>query len=135
MGFKKGETPKGAIPFEKGKSGNPKGMVPGTVSLKALINKILDGKTTIEEAGEKVAISKREAAWILIAKDALDKTLDSTSRHRAVSMLADRTDGKPIQGVELSGPDGSTIQIDPTASLEDRKAALAALEKIKNKTE
>lgn len=42
MPFKKGETPKGAKPFQKGQSGNPAGKAPGTRSLKTILRDILD---------------------------------------------------------------------------------------------
>lgn len=54
---------------------------------------------------------------------------------RAAELLLDRMYGKVPQRNEHSGPDSGPIQFDTNAPLADKLAALAALEKIKNKTE
>lgn len=42
MPFKKGETPKGAKPFQKGQSGNPAGRPPGLRNMKTILRDILE---------------------------------------------------------------------------------------------
>lgn len=122
--------------FKKGQSGNPKGKPAGAVSLPALLNRLLDGTITIEDAAAKLhKVTKREAIWLNVVKDALDEDGDPNVRHRAVSMIFDRTDGKPSQPMEVSGPDAQPIQIDANVPLEAKLAALAALESVLKKEE
>ena len=122
------------IPFKKGQSGNPKGKAPGTISLVQLINKILAGKTSLEDAsGMMHTLTKREAIWVNIIRDAVDADEDPNTRMKAAAMIFDRTDGKPVAPIELSGPEGNPIQFDTNAPLVDRLAALAAIQKLQIK--
>ena len=42
MPFEKGVTPTGAIPYEKGQSGNPKGYTPGVKNRSTIARKVLE---------------------------------------------------------------------------------------------
>ena len=91
MPFKKGETPKGAIPFEKGESGNPAGRPVGAFSFKSIAEKILEGVITIEQAGEMRKITRKEMIVLNIINDALDDE-DPNVRMKAAKMIFDHTD-------------------------------------------
>ena len=58
MPFKKGETPKGAKPFKKGHSGNPKGRPKQIPDLKEVLNEVL--------GDEKDGITAMTAILVLI---------------------------------------------------------------------
>lgn len=120
MPFKKGETPQGAILFEKGQSGNPDGRPPGALSFRSIAEKILDGKITIEQAGEMRQISRKEKAILNVINDAVNDE-DPNVRLKALAFIMDRTEGKVVDKVEVSAnvqskteyilPDGTKIDI------------------------
>ena len=102
MAFKKGETPDGAVLFEKGQSGNPDGRPPGSLSFKSIAEKLLDGKITIEQAGQKVQITRKEKMILNIINDAVNDE-DPNTRLKALAYLMDRTEGKVPDRLEHSG--------------------------------
>jgi len=50
MPFEKGVTPTGAIPYEKGQSGNPKGYTPGVKNRSTIARKILEMRGLLPQA-------------------------------------------------------------------------------------
>lgn len=62
MTFKKGETPQGAIVFQKGVSGNKNGRPPGIPSLKKLLAIVLSEEKDGKEAMERMLIAQRNKA-------------------------------------------------------------------------
>ena len=102
MAFKKGETPPGAKLFEKGESGNPDGRPPGSLSFKSIAEKLLDGKITIEQAGQRVQITRKEKMILNIINDAVNDE-DPNTRLKALAYLMDRTEGKVPDKLEHSG--------------------------------
>ena len=108
MGFEKGKIPEGAKPFEKGESGNPAGRPPGSMSFKSIAEKLLDGKITIEQAGEPVQITRREKMILNIINDAVNDE-DPAVRLKAVAYLVERTEGKVPDKMEHSGKDGAEL--------------------------
>lgn len=87
--------------LEKGESGNPKGRPPGSTSLKAIADKILDGVITVEEAeGKYSKMTRREAMLLRIIQDAVDDE-DPNVRLKAAQIVMDRTEGKPLQKGEF----------------------------------
>lgn len=100
MAFKKGETPPGAKLFEKGESGNPDGRPPGSLSFKSIAEKLLDGKITIEQAGQRVQITRKEKMILNIINDAVNDE-DPNTRLKALAYLMDRTEGKVPDKVDL----------------------------------
>lgn len=101
MGFKKGKVPEGSSPFKKGQSGNPDGRPPGSLSFKAIAEKLLDGKITIEQAGERVQITRKEKMILNIINDAVNDE-DPNTRLKALAYLMDRTEGKVPDKVDLT---------------------------------
>src|SRR5512139_3956208 len=81
------------MPWEKGQSGNPSGSASVRPFMAALKRAIL------ADDGKRI----RKAAEAL-----LDKAAEGEPW--AIDMLANRTDGKPIQMTEISGPDGGPMQ-------------------------
>lgn len=102
MPFEKGKVPEGSSPFEKGQSGNPGGRPPGSLSFKSIAEKLLDGKITIEQAGEKVQITRKEKMILNIINDAVNDE-DPNTRLKALAYLMDRTEGKVPDKLEHSG--------------------------------
>lgn len=78
-------------PFPKGTSGNPGGRPKG-ISM----SKVLTDELSVDEAREVIR------AVLRLAK---------AGDMKAAALLWDRTDGKPAQTVEHSGPDGSALKI------------------------
>ena len=68
MPFKKGETPKGAKPFKKGESGNPKGYAKGVPNRSTVFKRFLDLAVEVAdpkadaESGKTIKVSLYEAA-------------------------------------------------------------------------
>lgn len=86
-------------PFQKGQSGNPGGR-PKTRPFKEAIDRAIERA----ERGDDGAISMDDIADALFAKA---KSGDTA----AIRELADRTDGKVVQGLEHSGPEGEPIEM------------------------
>ena len=97
------------VQFQPGESGNPNGRPVGAKSLGVLINKILDGETELvleddlntTDSPQKITLTRREKIWLKIIMDAEDNK-DPLMRLRAALALADRTDGKPGQNIDLT---------------------------------
>lgn len=107
----------------------------GGVSITGILNKILDGKITIEDAEEKLhKVTKREAMCINMVADALDKEEDPAVRHRATFWITERVEGKAVQPLNLSGPEDGPIQFE-NVPLEDRLQFLALVDKMNGQTE
>jgi hypothetical protein len=87
MPFKKGETPKGAIPFVKGKSGNPRGAPRKIPNLDLMLADVLGEDKDGIEAAKAILMAMRSKA---IKGDV-----------RAAELLLDRAYGKAKQYVEM----------------------------------
>ena len=100
MTFIPGQTPKGAKPFKKGQSGNPKGRPRKLPALDKLMEDVLgeekDGVTAAEAILKKL------------------RAMASQGNLRAAEILLDRGYGKPKQAVDLtSGGDRITVTFAP----------------------
>ena len=89
-------------PFKKGQSGNPDGRPLGSKSFKVILNKVLDGVMTIQEAGEAKNMTKREVIAMELGIIALDRKAKKHDRLKAIDMIMDRLDGKPKQTVDTT---------------------------------
>ena len=78
---------------------NPNGRPKGSISFKAILNKILDGEITIEEAGQKRKITRREMMLLKVVNDAANDE-DPAIRLRALQFITDRTEGKAVETVQ-----------------------------------
>jgi hypothetical protein len=97
MPFKKGETPKGAKPFQKGQSGNPNGQPRKLPALDKLLANVL--------GEEKDGVTQAEEILKALQKQA------KSGNVRAAEVLLERAYGKSKQQHEVSGIDGGPIAI------------------------
>jgi hypothetical protein len=88
MPFKKGETPKGAIPFVKGKSGNPRGAPRKIPNLDLMLADVLGEDKDGIEAAKAILMAMRSKA---IKGDV-----------RAAELLLDRAYGKAKQYIDTN---------------------------------
>lgn len=88
MPFKKGVTPKGAKPFKKGQSGNPKGQPKKIPRLDILLADVLGEKKDGIEAAKAILMALRTKA--------------TKGDVRAAEVLLDRAYGKAKQEIDLS---------------------------------
>lgn len=96
---------------DKGETMNPNGRPKDSISLKTILNKILDGEITIEDAGQRRKITRREMMLLKVANDAVNDE-DPAIRLRALQFIVDRTEGKAVetvkQNVSFSQPETMT---------------------------
>lgn len=123
MPFKKGESGNPETTFKEGQSGNPDGRPPGSLSFKVIAEKILDGKITIEQAGEIRQITRKEKAILNIIDDAVNDE-DPNIRLKALAYIIERTEGKVPDKIEYSGT--GMFSVSP-ASAEQIDALLTAI--------
>lgn len=89
-----------ATQFRPGESGNPSGR---------------PKKTLLDEAIEQILSADQSAVALKIAKKLLEKA--GKGDVRAVQLAAERTQGKPKQSTELSGPGGAPLMIQILSSI------------------
>lgn len=99
--FEKGKIPKGAKPFKKGKSGNPKGRPPKIPELVELVNKVLGEEK--ETTGGKIT------AMEAVVRGLLSKAVKGDVR--AAEVLLNRAYGLPKQTIEADITSENTITI------------------------
>jgi len=97
MPFKKGETPEGAKPFEKGTSGNPNGRPPKLPELDSLLAEVL--------SEEKDGVCAAKAILIALRAKATKGDI------RAGEVLLNRGWGTVTQKFEHAGKDGEPLRV------------------------
>ena len=127
MPFKKGETPKGAKPFQAGQSGNPAGKPAGTPNRSTSARKWLATSYSFDHpvTGKPQKGTIEDAATIAQVQKALD---GDTGAYRE---LMDAAHGKVAD--ILAGPDGGPVQVshDLTGlSLEEKRTLLEIRRKL-----
>lgn len=95
--------PKGT-PFPKGTSGNPAGRKPGSVSIKAELQKLLDivlkgEHNPLTDATEDMPVGRKIALNMII------KAVADGDAWTAIRIM-EQLEGKPAQAVNLGGQDG-----------------------------
>ena len=124
MPFEKGKVPEGSSPFKPGETGNPDGRPVGAITFKSIAEKILDGEITIEQAGEKRKITRREKMILNIINDAVNDE-DPNIRLKALAYIMDRTEGKVPDKVDLKIDE--TVKSGSELSKEQEQRILEAL--------
>ena len=113
-----------------GNTMNPNGRPKGSISFKAILNKILDSEMTVEEAGEKRKITRREMILLRIVSDAANDE-DPAIRLRAVQFITDRTEGKAPETINATVQSFTT----PGAINADELEQILRIVKIEPKSE
>ena len=90
---------KNLIPRKKGDKALPGAGRPRGASLKTIMEKLLNETMTIEVAGKKKRLTRREVLAMQMIKDALDPKNSANERIKAGISIENRVDGKPIQPV------------------------------------
>jgi hypothetical protein len=96
MPFKKGQTPPGAKPFVKGKSGNPKGQPRKIPQLDKLLADVLGEEKDGIEAAKAILMALRAKA--------------TKGDVRAAEVLLDRAYGKAKQNFGFTDGEGKDVQ-------------------------
>lgn len=107
MKTRKGKNGGTLFVWEPGQSGNPKGPKPGYKQARTILKKLLAMEIFAEHpiSKEQSNLSLAEALHLRQIQVAL-----STGDTIAYREIMDRVEGKPAQGVELSGKDGGPIE-------------------------
>ena len=90
-------------PFEKGKSGNPKGKQPGKKSFKRILKEILSHKMPIEYNGRNIILTKKEVAMLLLVRHATDEDQDPNVQMKAVAMIMEKLEPKALEAKNTTG--------------------------------
>ena len=108
MPFKKGEVPKGATPFEPGKSGNPNGRPEGAKTRATVAKKVLEMEWMIPEKifqklkelfpGIEQKMTVEDIIYITQAHKAIKR-----GDHQAAKFIIDSRYGAPKQEMEMVG--------------------------------
>lgn len=127
MPFKKGETPKGAKPFQKGQSGNPKGRVVGSRNRSTVAKKWLETETLVANpiTGKRQYLSLEDQITLAMIKQAIENGVPA-----AYKAIMDSRHGAPKQEIEHSGEVEIGFDISKLSD-EDMKALLAIVGKTK----
>ncbi len=121
-------------PFKKGVSGNPKGKPKGAKGFAATLRKIMDIESLSEDilAGENRKMSNSEKMMIKLYDIA---TTDHKKNKdlKAMEMIMDRLEGKPVQKQEITGADGDALLVEEiTKSMTPKQAAEIYMAEVKN---
>ncbi len=102
MPFEKGQTPEGAKPFVKGKSGNPKGKPKGSLNRSTLLRKWLSVKATIRNPETKEDVKGTVEDRIALALITKAIKGDVAMKSKCQSII--------LEGVRLNKTQSSSIQ-------------------------
>jgi hypothetical protein len=91
--------------FQAGTSGNPKGRPKGGKALSEVLRKYLAQPVQPDDERPR-ALILAERLWELT-----DKSIDPDVRLSAIKYVYDRTDGKPAESTQVSGPGGAPIPL------------------------
>jgi hypothetical protein len=104
--------------FKPGQSGNPKGAKPRVSLVDAIHRRLIRAKAMADQGipyRDEDGDIQRPPTVEELADGLLDMALKGDREALgALNTLLDRTDGKPIQGVEHTGKDGDPIEIRST---------------------
>jgi len=104
-------------PWPKGVSGNPAGLPKGYVRASTILNKLLQGKMTVEEAGKKLKRTRQEVLLMKLVVNAYDPKNTASEQVKAAAEVLNRIEGKPVQPIGAAPDTAVQITISPA---EDR---------------
>ena len=99
---------------EKGDVLNPGGRTKGAKGVKKILKMLLEAEIDVEEAGELLRVSKKQAMLLLLVNRATDVDEDPAIQMKASQMVLDRLQGKPNQPVKFSGDKDNPLTLSPT---------------------
>ena len=124
---KKGGNPQNLVPFKKGnderrnKDGRPEGQ-----SLKSILDRLLERKIKVEDMGEVVEVTRKEAIALDMIVTALTDE-DPNITMKAAKFIFDNTD--PItKDVKLGGEVATTLKLD-ALTIEEKLQMVEILKK------
>lgn len=129
MTFKKGEVPKGAKPFKKGESGNPKGREVGTRNRATIAKKWLETNSYWVNPFTKKKMLLSYEDQITIAQ--IYEAREGKRKNQAYKNLMDSRHGAPKQEVQHSGEVEIGFDISGLSD-DDLKTLLAITSKAKS---
>lgn len=103
-------------PFPKGISGNPAGLPKGYVRASTIINKLLNGKMIIEQAGKKLKKSRMEVILIKAVADSINDRNSANERTKARESIFNRVEGKTVQPIGTAPEPEVNIILSPMES-------------------
>lgn len=108
MPFKKGEMPKGGVPFKKGQSGNPKGKPVGArhalskERLLKILSVVQNKKNPLTQQEEQLSILEQMDISMIL------KALKGSYFH--YKELVERIEGKVTDKTEVTGANGGPVE-------------------------
>jgi hypothetical protein len=126
--FEKGKIPAGSTPFQPGQTGNPNGRPKGP-SFRTVFQKIMEGKITAEQAGQKIKMTKKEAMCAKLVEDAMQDP-DPNVRRQAIVAIMNRVDGMPVSRNAFTDTEGNDATMNVTINTDN-----LSVEELRSMTE
>ena len=95
-------------PFTSERQPKNSGRKKGSLNLSTLLKEALKGEIDLTEGNKTRKVTKAQAIILKQIENALK------GDQRGIDSVYDRTEGKPLQKQELSGPDGNAIPVSLT---------------------
>jgi len=87
----------------KGETANPNGRPKGIKSFKRILKELLKSEVKAEDLqGVFVQLTAKEAATLLLVKDAVNENLEANTRMKALNMVMEKIDGKAVAKADIN---------------------------------
>ena len=87
----------------KGETANPNGRPKGVKSFKRILKELLKSEVKAEDLqGVFVQLTAKEAATLLLVKDAVNENLEANTRMKALNMVMEKIDGKAVAKADIN---------------------------------